>query len=58
MGSMASLLLGEYEELCEEESPPVELLVKCMLVLRALGPPSPRPGWNILRTCRTPLDSS
>ena len=36
----------------------MELLVKCMLVLRARGPPRPRPGWNIRRTCRTPLDSS
>lgn len=60
MGSMASLLLGVYVELCDEEddSPPVELLVKCILVRRARGPPSPRPGWNILRTCRTLLDSS
>lgn len=60
MGSMASLLLGVYVELCDEEddSPPVELLVKCILVRRARGPPSPRPGWNILRTCLTLLDSS
>lgn len=60
MGSMASLLLGVYVELCDEEddSPPVELLVKCIFVRRARGPPSPRPGWNILRTCRTLLDSS
>lgn len=60
MGSMASLLLGVYVELCEEEddSPPEELLVKCMLVRRARGPPSPRPGWNIRRTCLTLLDSS
>lgn len=47
-------------ELCDEEDdrPPVELLVKCMFVRRARGPPSPRPGWNILRTCLTLLDSS
>ena len=48
-------------ELCEEveeDRPPVEPLVKCMLVRRARGPPSPRPGWNIRRTCRTLLDSS
>lgn len=60
IGSIASLLLGVYVELCDEEDerPPVELLVKCIFVRRALDPPSPRPGWNILRTCRTLLDSS
>lgn len=52
IGSMVSRVPGDSPDRAD---PPDE---KCMLARLVLVPLTPRPGWGILRTCRTPAGSS
>lgn len=52
IGSMVSRVPGDNPDRAD---PPDE---KCMLARLVLVPLTPRPGWGILRTCRTPAGSS